>query len=159
MLVCLLIALSPAPNVLSIRGDVPSTGYTLGAIQTMPAVTIDWTHHDKKSAAKGVPLLDLLKLAGWTAGPHGKDVKAKEKHSGSRFVAVVTAADGYQAVFSVAELADGKTTALLAYAIDGMALEPDLGPLRLVVTSDGSPARSIYQVRSIDLVDMRRVVK
>jgi hypothetical protein len=40
----------------------------------------------------GVPLLAVLRRLGWEAGPQGKSVSPREKHSGYRFVIVASAA-------------------------------------------------------------------
>ena len=79
-----------------------------------------------------------------------------EKRAGYRKVVVATARDGFQAVFSCAEIAEGKgaTRALVAWAIDGKPLPPEMGPLRLVVLTDGEPARSIYQLESLKVVEV-----
>ncbi len=148
----------PAP-ALEIRGDIAKPlSLSVADFEALAATSVDWDHHGEKQVARGVMLVDILRRAGWSEGPSGKDVAKAEKHSGARFVLVVTAADGYQAVLSAAELTEGKTVALLASSIDGKPLEPDAGPLRLVVASDASPARSIFQVRRIDIVDMRKSV-
>jgi DMSO/TMAO reductase YedYZ molybdopterin-dependent catalytic subunit len=149
-------AASPA---LEVRGDVAKPlSLAMADVEAMPSLTIDWDHHGEKQVVRGVALVEILRRAGWSEGPSGKEVAKTEKHSGARFVLVVTAADGYQAVFSAGEFTEGKTVALLASAIDGKPLAMDAGPLRLVVASDSSPARSLFQVRRIDVVDMRRIV-
>ena len=75
-------------------------------------------------------------------------------------VSLAAARDGFQAVFSAAELTEGmgKTQVLLIWMLDGKPLPADAGPLRLVVLSDGEPSRSLFQLSRIDVVDMRRIV-
>jgi hypothetical protein len=69
-------------------------------------------------------------------------------------VLIATAADGYQAVFSAGELAEQSTQALVVWSIDGVMLPSESGPMRLVVLSDHGMSRSLFQLRSIDVVDV-----
>src|SRR5260370_1932276 len=99
--------------------------------------------HDKKTATySGVRLLDLFKEAGV---PNAENLLGKTLAS----CIVVIAADGYQVVFSLAELAEsiGNEQLLLADAQDAKALSPDTGPLRLSVPGDERPARCARMLR------------
>jgi DMSO/TMAO reductase YedYZ molybdopterin-dependent catalytic subunit len=95
---------------------------------------------------QGVTLHDVLKTAG---APTGKEVSgAALKH----FV-VVRAADGYQAVFALAETDPAFTDRLilLCYLKNGKALSADEGPLRLVIPAEKRHARWVRQIQRIDL--------
>jgi hypothetical protein len=113
--------------------------------------------HGRTRRATGVPLDKLLGKAGFNAGPMGKDVPAREKRSGWKKAVVATAADGFQAVFSCAELFPemGPTRALVAWEIDGKPLPAEEAPFRLVVTTDKEPSRSLYKLVKIEVVDLR----
>ena len=104
--------------------------------------------HDKKTATySGVRLLDLLKEAGV---PSGESLRGKTLAS----CIVVIAADGYQVVFSLAELDEsiGNEQVLVADAEDGKPLSPETGPLRLIVPGDKRPARWVRMVKTIRVV-------
>ena len=142
-----------------VRGDIRPTTLRLSDLQTMGSVTETWTHHGKSHQVVGVPLLTVLARCGWTPGPSGKSVAPAQKHSGHRFVAIATAADGYQAVFSTGELAEESTRALIVWSVDGALLTPESGPLRLIVFTDHGLSRSLYQLRSIDVIDAAKLRK
>lgn len=149
---------APHPQVpddaIVLRGDVTQTTLRLADLQSLSPQTETWTHHGKSRQVVGVSLLSLLLKAGWSPGPSGKSIPPKEKHSGHRFVLIATAADGYQAVFSAGELAEQSTQALVVWSIDGVMLPSESGPMRLVVLSDHGMSRSLFQLRSIDVVDV-----
>jgi DMSO/TMAO reductase YedYZ molybdopterin-dependent catalytic subunit len=67
------------------------------------------------------------------------------------YYAVIEAADGYSALFSLAEFDDdfAERSILLATSRDGKPLDAKDGPLRLIVPQDARPARWVRQVRSI----------
>lgn len=69
---------------------------------------------------------------------------------------VATARDGFQAVFSCAEVTKewGPPSLSLVWQLDGKPLAADVGPLRLVVVTDGEPARSIRQLENLRVLDV-----
>ncbi len=73
---------------------------------------------------------------------------------------VITAPDGFQSVFSAAELTEGmgKTQVLVVWMVDGKPLPAEQGRLRLVVPTDAEASRSLHHLQRIDVVDMRRIV-
>jgi DMSO/TMAO reductase YedYZ molybdopterin-dependent catalytic subunit len=96
----------------------------------------------------GVLLRDVLTSA--------KPVE-KERHDLRRSIVVVTASDGYQAVFSWAELylssiGDG---ALIIFERDGAALPASEGPLALVSLHDTQPGPR--HVKWLEKIEIRRV--
>ena len=112
--------------------------------------------HGQTYQVTGVRLDKVLAHFGFTPGPMGKDVPVKDKVKGYREVLVATARDGFQAVFSCAEVTEGMgtTAASIVWQVDGKPLGPDVGPLRLVVISDAEPARSIRQLDSLRVLDV-----
>ncbi len=146
---------------LQIRGDLPTTGtIRLAELQALGTVNATYTAHGKAHPVTGVPLHKVLGKFGMSPGKMGKDILPTEKRSGYKLVVVATAADGFQAVFSAAEFWEGmgKTQPLIAWAMDGKPLDAALGPLRLVVLTDGEPSRSLHQLLRIDVVDMRKII-
>ncbi|MBV8619956.1 MAG: molybdopterin-dependent oxidoreductase [Curvibacter sp.] len=66
---------------------------------------------------------------------------------------VAKASDGYQALFSVPELdpAYGARRVLLAHSLDGQALPPASGPVRLVVPDDAKPSRAVFHLALLEV--------
>lgn len=105
-------------------------------------------HDEKPSLWEGVALVELLRRTG---APLDKQLQGREM---ARFVRV-TAADGYQVVFSLAELdtAFGDRNVLVVNRQDGHPLSGKDGPLRLVVAGDKRLARWVREVEAIEVVD------
>jgi hypothetical protein len=136
--------------VIEITGDVPhSRSYQEQDWKQLKHISLSATNtHDKKTAMYGgVPLRDLLKDAGVPAGEHlrGKAMSA---------CIVVSAADGYQVSFSLAELDEsiGNLQVLMADSEDGKPLAQNDGFLRLVVPADKRPARWVRMVKAVRFV-------
>ena len=149
------------PPVLEVRGDLPKPGpLRLTELTAMTPATFTWVAHGQSHTVLGVPLATVLRHFGWEPGVMGKTIPAAEKRVGYKRVIVATAPDGFQAVFSAAELAPamGKTQAVVVWMVDGKPLPPSEGPLRLVVLTDEEPSRSVYHLQRLDIVDMRRIV-
>lgn len=95
----------------------------------------------------GVPLVAVLRASGaMPVDPlRGADL--------ARYV-LVTARDGYRAVYSLAELDPslGSNKVLLVGRCDGKALDDKDGPLRLIAPDESRPARWVRQVESITVV-------
>ena len=148
-------AAAPAPT-LSVDGALPSKGALAQAdLEKLGAETMSWNSRGESHQVKGVRLDKVLEHFGFTPGPMGKDVPVSQKVKGYRQVVVATAKDGFQAVFSCAEVTDGMgpTVALVAWEVDGRPLAPDIGPFRLVVVTDGMPARSVRQLERLRVLD------
>lgn len=105
-------------------------------------------HGDAPSAWQGVNLIDVLRAQG---APVGKALRGKAL---ANFVRV-TAADGYQVIFSLAELDPdfGGRKVVLVDKHEGKPLDAKEGPYRLVVPDDARPARWIHSVTAIELVE------
>lgn len=92
----------------------------------------------------GVPISELLDQAGVTTG---KQLRGENL---SKYM-LVKCADGYQVLFSLAELDSSFTdrTIILADSMEGRPLPAGKGPFRLVVPGEKKPARSSFQVVEI----------
>jgi hypothetical protein len=71
---------------------------------------------------------------------------------------LASAKDGYQVVFSLGELDPGLGGArvIVADKRDGKPLFGYQGPLRLVVSTDKAPARSIRMLERLEVVKLRK---
>ncbi len=95
----------------------------------------------KEHSYSGVPVLEILNMAGVTMGKdlHGENL--------SKYL-LVKCADGYEVLFSLAEIDTTFTnrTVVLADSTDGKLLPSDRGPFQLAVPGEKKPARSCFQV-------------
>ena len=114
-------------------------------ILAMPRTTV--SAKDKQGvshAYSGVALSDLFQKAGVTTGGQlrGKNM--------TKYV-LVSCADGYQVVFSLAELDSAFTdrVVILADQMEGKPLPAANGPFRIIVPGDKRPARDCFRVRTI----------
>ena len=143
-----------------VAGDLPKTGaLTVADLEALGPESAKWTLHGKTYAVVGVPLWKVLDKFGFSAGPMSKTMKPSEKRAGWKKVLVATARDGFQAVFSCAELFPtlGRTRALLVFKMDGMPLPAETGPMRIAVLSDKEPSRSVYAVAKLQVYDLGSV--
>ena len=160
LLALMILAAAPdagSPVVLKLEGGPAKSGaLTVKDLQELGAVTVDRTDKTGSHKVTGVRLDRLLARFGYDEGPKGPKADPKQKHRGLRSVLVATAADGYQAVFSVAEVQEelGPTTALVVWELDGKPLPPAEGPLRIVVSTDKRQTRSLSQLVSLRLVEI-----
>jgi hypothetical protein len=123
-------------------GDKTAT-WSPEALAALPHVTLAAfnEHAEANQTYSGVSLMALLKPLGVPDKPHGKDL---------RLYLVAEGADGYGAVFSVAEVnPDIHTgTAIVADTMDGQPLGED-GVFKLVLEGDKRPARWVRNLASI----------
>src|SRR5436190_19271372 len=72
----------------------------------------------------------VLAHSGFDAGPGGPTLTPRERRPGWRHLVVATAADGFLAVFTCAEVMPemGPTQAFVVWSRDGGPLPPDEGP-------------------------------
>lgn len=139
-----------ATAYLEVTGDVPHPRtFQEQEWKQLKHVSISATNtHDKKTSTyEGVPLLDLLQQAGV---PAGENLRGKALAT----TIIITANDGYQVAFSIAELdaSIGNHQVIVADREDGKPLPPNVGPLRLVSPDDKRPARWVRMVKSIRVV-------
>jgi DMSO/TMAO reductase YedYZ molybdopterin-dependent catalytic subunit len=154
-LLVLAISAFAADPVLRIEGIAGHDGVvkaplqiSLADLQAMPRVTVRAKTHDgKEHGFEGVALAEVLHRAGL---PQGEEVRGPLL---SKYL-LVTAHDGYRAIFSLPELdpAFTETHALLADRMDGEALTSREGPLRLVLPSEKRETRWVRMVEKIELL-------
>jgi DMSO/TMAO reductase YedYZ molybdopterin-dependent catalytic subunit len=96
---------------------------------------------------KGVRLVDILDSAGVTLG---KELRGENLTKSL----LLTAADGYQVTYALAEIDPEFTRGmiLLAYEVDGQPLPSGDGPFRIIAPGDKRPARWIRELTSIKVL-------
>ncbi|MCI1189398.1 molybdopterin-dependent oxidoreductase [Hymenobacter sp. DH14] len=104
-------------------------------------------HDGKKRTYSGVALYAVLTAAG---AKLGADLPRK----GMAHYVQASAADGYQAVFALAELdpAFATRTVLLADRCDGQPLPATAGPYQIIVPDEKKMGRCVRQVQALRLV-------
>jgi len=131
---------------LSISGEVEKPLKLSAAdLAKLPQRTIHAKGHDGKEAEfTGVPLVEVLKLAGVK---FGEDLRGKNL----ALYLVVEAADGYRAVYALPELDPLYTDKLILLATkrEGKPLDDKEGPLRIVVPDEKRQARWVRQVTGL----------
>jgi hypothetical protein len=117
-------------------------------LKTMPhiTVTIHNSHTNADETYSGVRLADLL---GKVGAPLGKELHGEALGN----YVVARGSDGYEAVFALAEIDPSfhPGEILVADTMDGKPLDAHSGPLKLVVTEDKRPARSVRNLTTIEL--------
>lgn len=100
----------------------------------------------KEHEFKGVALIEILEKAGVTTG-------AKLRGENLAKYVLITAADGYEVLYALAEIDPEFTeqVILLATEKDGQPLPSGEGPFRIVKPNEKKPARWIREVRSIKI--------
>ncbi len=141
-----------APTALSVAGDV-TTPLTLSPadLKAMPRTTVEVKDEGRMVTYEGVLVGEILKKAGVPLG---------ENLRGNAVATYVTAsaADGYQVVFSLAELDNAFTSndILVADTIDGKPLFAYQGPWRIVAPKDSRGARSLRLLERLEVVRLRK---
>jgi Oxidoreductase molybdopterin binding domain len=118
---------------------------TAQTLAGLPRVTAEAKEHENPAAIyEGVALGSILERAGV---PRGEKLRGK----GLRAIVVITATDGYEVVFTVAETdpAFNDRLIILADKKDGNPLPEKEGPFRIVIPAEKRPARWIRNVRTI----------
>lgn len=144
---------SGGPPALEVAGDV-RTPLTIAAadLKSMPRTRVEVNGDDgRKVAYEGVLVGELLQRAGVTLG---SDLRGNALTS----YVLASASDGYQVVFSLAELDPAMTSndVIVADTIDGKPLFAYQGPLRIVAPKDARPARSIRMLARLDVVRLKK---
>jgi DMSO/TMAO reductase YedYZ molybdopterin-dependent catalytic subunit len=134
------------PAVVKVTGEV-LTPLTLTAtdLAAMPRTTA--IAKDKQGVPhtfSGVALSEIFSKAGVTTG---RQLRGENL---AKYL-LVTCADGYQVVFSLAELDSSFTdrVVILADQIEGQPLPAGTGPFRIVVPGEKKPARNCFQVTTL----------
>jgi hypothetical protein len=146
---CAGLVLAQGSGTLTVSGDIPST-LTLKAedLAKMPRETVSVPDQDgTKAEYEGVLLREILKRAG---APLGRDLRGKSLAS----YVVAKAQDGYQVVFTLAEVDPEYVNEpiLVADKRDGKPLFGYQGPFRLVCPNDKAAARSVRMLESLQIV-------
>jgi hypothetical protein len=83
------------------------------------------------------------------------------KRPGWKLAVVATASDGFQAVFSAAEVFHdmGRTPAYVVTREKGSLLDDSTGPFRLVVPTDGKGSRSVRNLERLTILDLGKLVR
>ena len=135
--------LKQAASTLKITYGKKHAEWTPQSLAPLPHVTVNvYNEHAKANQTySGVPLIALLNPLGVTDKPHGKDF---------RLYLVAEGSDGYQVVYSVAEVTPDvhDATVLVADSMDGKPIG-DSGPLQLVATGEKRPARWVRSLVAI----------
>jgi hypothetical protein len=139
-------AQTPEAAVLEVQRDsLPGRVVTAADLASLSRLEVRATAHGTTSTFAGVVLADVLRLV-------GVPIDSVRGRRVADYV-VVTAADGYRAVFSLGELAPDLTgrVVLLADQRDGKPLPEAEGPLRLVLPDERRPTRWVRQVRRLTI--------
>ena len=133
---------SSKEEVVKVEGEVSKTlSFSFSDLAEIPHVQAGIKDREGKiQQYSGVPVFELLKLAGVTLG---KELKGENL---TKYM-LVRAGDGYEVVFSLAELDPAFTdrVIILADTKDGKPLENGAGPFRLIVPGENRPARSVHE--------------
>jgi DMSO/TMAO reductase YedYZ molybdopterin-dependent catalytic subunit len=139
---------APGPSIIKVQGEVQHPlSLSAADLSKMPQATV--SSRDKQGKPhdfSGVPVSEILHAAGVTTG---KDLRGKNM---AKYL-LVSCADGYQVVFSLAELDSAFTdrVAILADKEDGMPLTADTGPFRFVIPGEKKPARNCFKVAMLTI--------
>lgn len=138
---------------LQITGDVRTPlSLTPGDLKAMPRTRVEVKDEDGQAVTyEGVLVGDILKRAGAALGPDMRGTAV------ATYV-VASARDGYQVVFSLAELDPAFTASqiIVADTINGKPLFAYQGPLRIVAPHDARPARSIRMLERLNVVRLSK---
>lgn len=109
---------------------------------------VEYTAKGQKHASTCVPLLAIVQAADPVTDP-------KHKNFAMRLAVVVSASDGYAVTFGMGDLMPdvGNREAWLALDMDGQPLSGRDVPAKLIVPGDAKPARAIWGVTKIEIVD------
>jgi arsenic resistance protein ArsH len=134
------------PAAVKVTGEV-TTPLTLTAADLAAMPQTEDSAKDKQGVMhrySGVAIADILNKAGVTTGSQlrGKNM--------AKYL-LVSCADGYQVVFSLAELDQSITdrVVILADKEEGKPLAAGVGPFKLIVPGEKKPARNCFQVTTL----------
>ncbi len=138
---------------LGVTGDVPTPLHlSLAQLDGMTHKTLTLKEHDgTENSYEGAPIDEILAKAGLPMAEH---VRGKEL---ATYILAV-ADDGYEVVYGLgeAEPSISGRTMILAYKMNGKALPPSVGLVRLVVEGDKMQARCIRMVTELKVVGLRQ---
>jgi len=137
----------PAASISVSGEDGRTQRFDLAALTKLPQHGIHAEAHGNAVDCSGPHLIDLLGAVG---APAGEALRGKNLALYVR----VSAADGYRAVFALAELDPDlrSDVPIVTASCNGNALDAKDGPFRLVVPGEKRPARWVRQVTAVDLL-------
>jgi len=139
-------------GVLTVAGDV-STPLTItpAELKAMPRTTVSVADQGREVKYSGVLIGEILARAG---APLGRDMTGPAV---STYV-LASAKDGYQALFSLAELDPAFTPndIIVADTMDGQALFDYQGPFRIVAPKDKRGARGVRMLQKLEVVRLKK---
>ena len=141
-----------AAATLKVDGDVATPlSLTPADVKAMPRTTVSVPDEGRTVKYEGVLVGELLKRAGV---PLGSDLRG---NAVAAYVAA-SASDGYQVVFSLAELDPGFTGSeiIVADTVDGKPLFAYQGAFRIVAPKDTRGARSIRMLERLQVVRLKK---
>jgi hypothetical protein len=120
-------------------------------LKTYPRTTVTLQEDGRSIVYEGVLLGEVLSRAG---APLGAELRGNNVAS----YVLARARDGYQVVFSLAEVDPAFTGSqiIIADTIDGKPLFDYQGPLRIVAPGDKRGARSIRMLDRLEIVRLRK---
>jgi hypothetical protein len=138
---------------LTVTGAIPApVTFQAAELAAMPRQTITLTEPDgSKDEYEGVPLIEVLKKAG---APSGSKLRGKAL----TIYVLAKAHDGYQVLYSLAELDPGLTQGkfIVADKRNGKPLFEYQGPLRIVAGTDKEAARSLRMLEELEIVQLKK---
>jgi DMSO/TMAO reductase YedYZ molybdopterin-dependent catalytic subunit len=146
------LAAQDAPASIQITGAVKQElTLTADDLAKMPRASVRTTNNGMETVYEGVWLHEILKKAGV---PQGSELRGKALAG----YVLAQAQDGYQVLFSLAELDPSfiDNEILLADTANGKALFGAQGRFRLVVPKDKPGARSIRMLTKLEVVQLRK---
>lgn len=133
-------------QTISVEGEVTTPlKLSVADISKMKKTEVQAADRDGKTHRySGVPVTAILQEAGVTLG-------AQLRGENMAKYLLVKSGDGYEVLFSLAELDSAFTdrVVILADQVDGKPLPDGKGPFRIVVPGEKKPARWIWEVTTL----------
>jgi len=157
LMVCALLAVrfmtaQDAPATIQITGAVKQPlNLSPEDLAKMPRASVTTTNNGMETVYEGVWVHEVLKKAGV---PMGSELRGKALAT----YVLATASDGYQVVFSIAELDPGfiDNQILLADTANGKPKSGASGRFSLVAPKDKHGARSVRMLTKLEVVSLRK---
>jgi hypothetical protein len=120
-------------------------------LKALPRTSVRIDEDGRPVTYEGVLVAELLKRAG---APGGAELRGPAVAA----YVVATGNDGYQAVYSVAELDPvfTRSEVIVADTVDGKPLFDYQGPFRLIAPKDTRGARSVRKLEKLELFRLRK---
>jgi hypothetical protein len=149
--VCLAAQDPPTPSVRVVGAVKQELILTAGDLAQMPRASVRVTSKEVETVYQGVWLHEVLKRAGV---PQGNALRGKALAG----YVLAQAQDGYQVVFSLAELDPAfiDNEFLLADTANDKPLDGAQGRFKLVAPKDKPGARSIRMLTKLEVVQLRK---